>query len=920
MNTTPCASVTSTPSTRTLAITPAANIGSSAAATIVIAASAGIRNPASTGSYTLSLSTSKESAQTSNSYTIVQSAMGAPTITLGSHQPSVASTYTIDFSTGAGGALVAGSSTIIVDLPNATTVAASINPSDITVNGEFVTLNPTVNTSAMTIEFTTPANVSGGGLVSVVIASGITNPGMGDYFAWVHTSVETTQVASKHVYRHVGDVGLEPGRAHHREQPYKYAVKLRDIVHDEQRDAWHRPPRVLRRFPGQLQRLDRWNGDGDGQWGVHKPRGPDDGCHFEGRARAVGKCRQSVDGSQHRPHAATITNPALARADYTLNVFTSTDAASATTPTFLIKTNTSLSASITPSPTTVNTIASYALSMTVSADASLTAGVDVFWIGFPTGVVLPASISTNAVSVNGVDAYAVTIAGQYVKVTTPIALGPGSSVSIGISASAGIRNPGSATQQTWPVSCTTQPTPSPANYTLTPVSGVTAATVTPSPSTVNTIAQYMLDFTMGHTGFTYSTPNTNGITITFPDNTSIPTTIGSSAVTVIEGSKPAVSQTIGNVVTNPAARTVTVYVNENVAADSSMRLTINTAAGIINPSTPSTGYTLGLAATSNSSSTSNVYTVTNSQVSAATVTLSPDTKALNSQYTIGFSAGTGGALAAGTNSITVAFPAGTTVPSFIPANTVTVNGVLLGEAPTISGGTVTMTSPVNVANNGAVTVVFTLEAGVVNPATSSSGYTLKVNTSKEPAQVSSLAYSVSNGTDITNVSVSLSPSTKATASAYTINFRTSGDTPIGAGTTLVVVFPSSTTLPATFAAGNVMVGGTVASAATVSTGAHSITVTTGAGTNVPINTNTSVVFSTAGANKITNPANTGSNYTLSLKLGAGNAVISSRYAVHDDERVDAGHRDSGSLDCCCCCGVHNQCDDECRRRVLRRAM
>ncbi len=122
---------------------------------------------------------------------------------------------------------------------------------------------------------------------------------------------------------------------------------------------------------------------------------------------------------------------------------------------------------------------------------------------------------------------------------------------------------------------------------------------------------------------------------------------------------------------------------------------------------------------------------------------SPATVGSAAEYKFEFTVGSSGALAAGSGTITVIFPSGTTVPASANKNQVQVDAD--GSASTYSltacnvnptchsdSRTVTLTVPQAVANNANVYVYFTSGFGLVNPTTSASAAKVKIYTSAEP--------------------------------------------------------------------------------------------------------------------------------------------------------------------------------------------
>lgn len=145
-------------------------------------------------------------------------------------------------------------------------------------------------------------------------------------------------------------------------------------------------------------------------------------------------------------------------------------------------------------------------------------------------------------------------------------------------------------------------------------------------------------------------------------------------------------------------------------------------------------------------------------VDAATVTPAPTTAGSTAGYKVVFHTGSPSAtLTAGQDTVTIAFPTGTTVPASMDYRNITVNGTALGvNGVSVSGQSVTLITPVSVSQGGTVTVNIASTEGLKNPKLSmepstgggdgigSTGYKLKVSTSKETTPVDSSAYYIYN--------------------------------------------------------------------------------------------------------------------------------------------------------------------------------
>jgi hypothetical protein len=169
-------------------------------------------------------------------------------------------------------------------------------------------------------------------------------------------------------------------------------------------------------------------------------------------------------------------------------------------------------------------------------------------------------------------------------------------------------------------------------------------------------------------------------------------------------------------------------------------ITIPIEAGIRNPGTAG-AYTIKIGTSADTDPASVFVTITPSQVGRPVVALSDRGARAAAIYTVTFTTGTGGALQAGTDSISVRFPSGVTVPPVILAGAVTVNGTLVDANPVVNGSTVAIVTPVSVAASGQVSLVLGTGAGLRNPP-AGGPLTLSVSTTREGAWIESLPVDV----------------------------------------------------------------------------------------------------------------------------------------------------------------------------------
>lgn len=180
-------------------------------------------------------------------------------------------------------------------------------------------------------------------------------------------------------------------------------------------------------------------------------------------------------------------------------------------------------------------------------------------------------------------------------------------------------------------------------------------------------------------------------------------------------------------------------------------------------------------------------------VTGLSATATPTVGGSIAEYRLSFAVSSTGALAAGTDKVTVAFPAGFILPSKVPSGAVTVGGVAATAA--VSGQNLVVTVPMPVAASANVSVDITAAAGIRNAAGSASGYQLTVTTSADQLPVSSNNLAITASV-VTGVSVAVVPGVKGASAAYTFTFTTGLGGALGSGDTITLVLPAGFTVPA----------------------------------------------------------------------------------------------------------------------------
>ncbi len=253
-------------------------------------------------------------------------------------------------------------------------------------------------------------------------------------------------------------------------------------------------------------------------------------------------------------------------------------------------------------------------------------------------------------------------------------------------------------------------------------------------------------------------------------------------------------------------------------------------------------------------------------------------------YTVGFTTSSTGALTAGTGTITISLPTGTSLPTLASDYTVNVGATFTGC--TVSGGagavaatsvstsnngtTATITTPSTIGNSTNAAVVIN---GVTNPASGS--YTFGISTSADASSVTSSSFSI--GSSISGLAApTLTNAGASQASNLSLSFTTSASgSLVGGSGTITVTLPTITgggsqfVLPTAGAgtAGSYFVNGISAKSVSVSGEVAKITVPTIA--SIKASSSVTVLI-----DDVTN-TNTAGNYTLTVQTSSDAAPATS---------------------------------------------
>jgi hypothetical protein len=292
----------------------------------------------------------------------------------------------------------------------------------------------------------------------------------------------------------------------------------------------------------------------------------------------------------------------------------------------------------------------------------------------------------------------------------------------------------------------------------------------------------------------YNLTNSDSITIEFPANFVVPQ--------VIDGRNFSLSQ--GNTILSDFSGFVSISGNRitltipsspyiNFSSGYSMTLKLSAYTGIVNPS--ATGnYTFKMY-TSKQTTPAN-YTVTlGTSITNLFWNASQTAAYAYSQHNISFATSSTGALTT-SDTITVQFPTGFTLPTLIPQGSVLVNNTIAKAS--VSSNSLVITCPVSIGNSSQVSIKITTDAKIQNPPSSQTGYKIKVFTSEDPLPFESQAI-LFNPSIIQNVKVTVSPAVINKSASISVEFVLGMGGALSSSDSIYIVFPVQFTLPSSIA-------------------------------------------------------------------------------------------------------------------------
>ncbi|TNE71733.1 T9SS type A sorting domain-containing protein [bacterium] len=857
--------------------------------TIQILASAKIRNPSSAGTYNIDLSSNLEgtfgSSPRSVSIVTTSTNITTPSVSPNTSVELRSAQYNISFTTGQGGYLTT-SSTINVTFPAGTTVPTG-SISGVTVNNASTDAVGDGTTRVITVAV--PSDIDNEASVQVAIgkSAGVKNPtASGTNSLTVSTSSESSaQTSSNYSISSADNLSFSDISLSNDTVNAATAVTVEFVVSNTGALSSSFGDRVSIKFPS------AYNLPGAALGSDVVLTNLTSG--FSGSPASLTIDADSIyfatpisisNGNEVRVEfleSLGITNPSTA-GSYQLSAGTyesggtTIDAETNSNP-YPVIVSTSTLSNITVSLS--NNAASatgvtYTLSLTTGDYGKLTAGNEIE-IEFPATTTFDSGGST-AVTINGNASSHVEL-GTIITATVPaITIDNNQTFSIVIS---NVRNATSAGPYVLTLHSTPEPTDANSSTYNLGSTAVTSVSVALTPNQVNQAGQYTLTV-VGASQLNSGFKSNQAITITFPEGTTMPSSIATTSVSLNGG---AAGNGVGGVAVNTSTRTVVITVTTNNFNLSTVRFL--TSAAILNPVIPRTSYyTLNLNTSENTvSRTSSTYNVIANTTSVTVNSVTATSAAVNvtASYAIAFTPGAFGKLAggieAGSSTVTVQFPAMVTVPASISASTVKINNVTVAAAVVLSSGAggsvqLTLASGQTLPASTQANILFNTSAGLQNGATPGT-YTVAVATSNETTnstQTNNLTLTVAPSLAVNSITVT--PNTVNASAAYNINVLIG--TTVLTGETITLTFPTNVYIPNPFSKSYVLVDGSNPTInPTVSTNQLIIT----SPKDLTAGNSYSIQISSLG--NVLNPQLTGTSYVVQVTTAHESAVNSPTYTI-----------------------------------------
>jgi len=808
---------------------------------ILFTTSAGIRNPTTPGNYSLRLSTSAEpSIVSSQSYAIKLPGRG--NVTVLPNTSSSEAEYQIIFTLSVNGALYPSGTpgvdkNIMLTFPAGFVLPASIPQGSIQVND--VPISESATVAGQKITFPTPVVLENNASVTVKILkqAGIKNPDINDTPSYYSLIIETDKENGSNrinsdlftivsVISNVSTLVSDPGVGV--VSRYEISFNTGDV-----NSGLTGGDTVTIEFPSGTV-IPSFISPGNVR--LQTDAGPQPSSIYISGSRIIITLPSAFSVLENANlkiiflSSAGVRNPDVA-GSYRVTVYTSKESTPVSGGPYFIGT-VAYDVSITVEPnysgycTDTSEGARYSVLFITGASGGLSSGQKVYIVFSPEySTLLPANVPAGRILVNGIPTNSsssidpapsqFSAGSKVISISMPLSVSSNSAIQIEFLPSANIDNPLVAiSPQPFYLYVYTDSEPSSISGIYNIISVIRGIgvgcnlpiMVTLSDNSSGRGTGVNISFETGSAGAL--TSGVDMISIKFPYETHIPSFISGTYITINTVDNFSSSKSVLNPTVSDTTITFTVPYGISIGNSGEVYVYISQGAGIVNPSIPGNYRLYCKTSKEPVEIASTGYSISAVGITRPTVSPLPTLAgATDVQYTIKFVVGSYGNLNVG-DTVTVEFPADTLIPASIFSSAVLVNSANCTIAPFTDppNRRITIYSPVFIAGNSSVTIIFTTDAHIKNPTTAGIGYILKLWTLREgssSAPLQSDPYEITPSDRLTKAVVGVYPCTPYSSSRYTLEFYT----PVGLSAdtdSFVITFPSGTFIPSTLSASNVL--------------------------------------------------------------------------------------------------------------------
>lgn len=355
-------------------------------------------------------------------------------------------------------------------------------------------------------------------------------------------------------------------------------------------------------------------------------------------------------------------------------------------------------------PNVIDTEAKYKIEFRTGTAGALIKDYDLIAIKFPDDTFLPTTFDKNEVTINGYNPSEIFIsAGRKISLKVPINISNNSTVKIIFSEKFGIKNPTKAGDYTLQVATSREPTYV-TSYSYKIVESIISdLRVEVIPPVTKVEAEYRISFKTGKHGMLNEGEN---IYIKFPSYTKIPSNIDKNLITV-----NGVTLT-RNVLIDSSNKIITIKTPIKIDKEEKVEIIISKEVGIKNPDTPQE-YTIKVWTQKETTEVSTSFKLIESILSSiSTKALPPSTKRAIS-FEIVLKTGPGGSLNVN-DYIYIKLPQKAEIPQNIKPSNISIKGVPLTKAPSISKDKLMLTiqTPVPIAKEEEFAIFISQDADI----------------------------------------------------------------------------------------------------------------------------------------------------------------------------------------------------------------